>query len=98
MISHLLGAIKPERLAGLGACHAKLFDDRFVLTSPQELKIHFIFPACASHFRLGMTEFTKVPTPAVTRLGGPKFEREQLLHLSVCVAPTDEERDELLGV
>jgi hypothetical protein len=35
-------------------------------------------------------------TPAATRQGGSKFGREHLLHDSVCIAPTGEERDELL--
>jgi hypothetical protein len=35
-------------------------------------------------------------TPAATRQGGPKFGREQLRHLSVCIATAGEERDELL--
>jgi len=37
-------------------------------------------------------------TPATTRQGGPKCGRENLLNLSVCTAPTSEEREELLGV
>jgi len=53
---------EPERLAGGGAGHAQLFDDRFVLASPQELKINYNFPACATHVRLGMTGFSNVPT------------------------------------
>jgi len=36
-------------------------------------------------------------TPAAMRQVGPVFGREHPLHLSVCVAPTIEERDELLG-
>ena len=36
-------------------------------------------------------------TPAATRQGGPKFGREHLLHLFVCIAPTGEKHDELLG-
>jgi len=36
-------------------------------------------------------------TQAATRQGGTKFGRQHLLHLSVCFAPTGEERDELLG-
>jgi hypothetical protein len=36
-------------------------------------------------------------TPAATRKVGPKFGREELLHMSVCVGPTIEERHELLG-
>jgi len=35
-------------------------------------------------------------TPATTRQGGSKFGREHQLHLLVCIAPTGEERDELL--
>jgi len=35
-------------------------------------------------------------TPAAKRQVGPKFGREYLRHLSVCIAPTGEERDELL--
>jgi len=35
-------------------------------------------------------------TPASTRQGGPKFGREHLRHLSVCIATAGEERDELL--
>ena len=35
-------------------------------------------------------------TPAATRQGGPKFGREHLRHLSEYIAPTGEERDELL--
>ena len=35
-------------------------------------------------------------TPAATRQGVPKFEREHLGHLSVCNAPAGELRDELL--
>jgi hypothetical protein len=35
-------------------------------------------------------------TPAATQQGGPKFGRKYLLHLSVCIASTGEERDELL--
>jgi hypothetical protein len=35
-------------------------------------------------------------TPAATRQGGPKFGREHLRHLSVCIATAGEERDELL--
>ena len=34
-------------------------------------------------------------TPAATRQGDPKFGREHLRHLSVCIAPTNEQRDEL---
>jgi hypothetical protein len=34
-------------------------------------------------------------TPVAKRQGGHKFGREQLLHLSVCIVPTGEERDEL---
>jgi hypothetical protein len=37
-------------------------------------------------------------TPATTRQGGPKFERENLLNLSVINAPTSEEVDKMLGV
>ena len=35
-------------------------------------------------------------TQAATRQGGPKFRRKHLLHLSVCITSTGEERDELL--
>jgi hypothetical protein len=35
-------------------------------------------------------------TPAATRQGGPKFGREHLLHLEAYIAPTCQERDELL--
>ena len=35
-------------------------------------------------------------TRAAKRQGDLKFRREHLLHLSVCIAPTCEERDELL--
>jgi len=35
-------------------------------------------------------------TPADTRQGGPKFGLEHLRHLSACIAPAGEERDELL--
>jgi len=35
-------------------------------------------------------------TPAATREGGPKFGRQHLRHLSVCIATAGEERDELL--
>jgi hypothetical protein len=35
-------------------------------------------------------------TPAATRQGGPRFGREHLRHLSVCIATAGEERDELL--
>jgi hypothetical protein len=35
-------------------------------------------------------------TPAATRQGGPKFGREHLRHLSVCIATAGEKRDELL--
>jgi hypothetical protein len=35
-------------------------------------------------------------TAATTRQGGPKFRRKHLRHLSVCIAPTGEESDELL--
>ena len=35
-------------------------------------------------------------TPAATRQGGPKFGREHLRYLSVCIATDEEERDELL--
>jgi len=35
-------------------------------------------------------------TPTATREGGPKFGREHLRHLSVCIATVGEERDELL--
>jgi hypothetical protein len=35
-------------------------------------------------------------TPGATRQGGPKFGREHLRHLSVCIAPAGEERYELL--
>jgi len=34
--------------------------------------------------------------PPATRQDGPKFGREHLRHLSFCIAPTGEERDELL--
>ena len=37
-------------------------------------------------------------TTAATRQGGPKFGRENLRHLSVCIATSGEERDELLWV
>jgi len=33
MISHILGALEPERLAGGDAGHAQLLYDRFVLPS-----------------------------------------------------------------
>jgi len=101
MIKHLVGALEPEHLAGGGASHAQLLDDRFVLTSPQELKINYSLLTCASHVTVVTTGFSKVPTfymqlvaltPATTRQGGPKFGRE-LLHLSVCIAPTGEERE-----
>jgi hypothetical protein len=36
-------------------------------------------------------------TPAATWQGGPKFGREHLRHLSVCIATAVEERDELLS-
>ena len=35
-------------------------------------------------------------TPATMRMGGPKFGREHLRHLSVCIATAGEECDELL--
>jgi len=35
-------------------------------------------------------------TPAATRQGGPKFGREHLRNLLVCIAIAGEERDELL--
>ena len=62
MISHLVGVLEPEGLAGRRASHAQLFDDRFLLASQQELKINYSFPACTSHVRLGMTGFSKIPT------------------------------------
>jgi len=62
MIDHLVGAFEPERLAGVGASHAQLFDDRFILPPTQELKINYSLPACASNVRLGMTGFSKVPS------------------------------------
>jgi len=37
-------------------------------------------------------------TPAATQQGGPKFGRVHLRHLSVCIAPAGEERDELMWV
>ena len=108
MIGHLVGALEPQRLAGGGASHTQLFDDRFIQPPTQELKINYSFPTCAIHVRLGMTGFSKVPTiyiqqqqhstPAATRQGGPKFRREHLLHMSVFIAPIGEERGELLGV
>jgi len=61
MNSHLLGAPKREYLAGGCAGYAQLIDDRFVLTSPKELKINYSLSKCASHVRLGMTGFSKVP-------------------------------------
>jgi hypothetical protein len=81
MIGHLVGALEPELLAGGGASHAQIFDDRFILPHTQELKISL--PACARNVRLGITGYSKVPTfymrdaaaltPAATRQGGPKF-------------------------
>ena len=62
MNSHLVGAPEPERLPGGGVSHAQIFDDRFVLPGPQELKINYSLPACASNVRLGMTGFSKVTT------------------------------------
>jgi len=46
MISHIVVAFEPERRAGGGAHHAHLFDDRFVLASPQDLKINYSFQPC----------------------------------------------------
>jgi len=103
MISHLVEVLEPERLACGGAGHAQLLYDRFVLTSPQELKINYSLPACARND--GIFESTYILyaaaatlTPFTMRQGGPKFGREHLLHLSVCIAPTGEEREELQGV
>jgi hypothetical protein len=62
MIGHLVGALEPEHLAGRGASHAQLFDDRFFLASPQELRTIYSLPACASNVKLGMLGFSKVPT------------------------------------
>ena len=62
MIGHLVGAIEPERLADGGASHAQLFDERFILPTTHEFIINYSIPACASHVRLGMTGFSKVPT------------------------------------
>jgi len=46
MISHLVGALEPELLAGRIASHTKLFDDRFILPHMQQLKINYSFSAC----------------------------------------------------
>ena len=62
MFGHLEEVFEPERHAGCDDCHAHHIDDRFVLMSPQELKINFSLPACASHAKLGMTGFSKKPT------------------------------------
>ena len=53
MIGHVVADLEPERLAGRSARHAQ---------HSQEVKINYSFPACASHIRLGMTGFSKIPT------------------------------------
>jgi hypothetical protein len=45
MIGNILGALEPERLAGVGASHTNLFKERFIPPPPQELKINYSFPA-----------------------------------------------------
>ena len=62
MISHLVEVFEPESLADVVAGHAHIFENHFVQTSPQELKINYIIPTCASHVRLLMTGFSKVLT------------------------------------
>jgi len=62
MIGHLVGALEPEGFAGCSAGYTKFFDDSLILSTAQELKVNYSFPARTSHVRLGMTGFSKVPT------------------------------------
>jgi hypothetical protein len=62
MISHVVEALEPERLASCSASNAQLLNDGFILPLPQKLKINYSFPACAIHVSLGMTGISKVPT------------------------------------
>jgi hypothetical protein len=61
MTGHLVGDLQPERIPGGGASHTQLLDYRFILPPTQELQINYSFPACASHVRIGMAGFSKVP-------------------------------------
>ena len=106
MIGHLVGTLEPERFACRSASYTQFFDDSLILSVSQELKISYSIPACTKHVRLGVTGIFESTyllyaaaaglTPATTRQGGIKFGRELLPHLLVCIAPTGEERDELL--
>jgi len=62
MIGHLVGAVEQLRFVGRSASYTHFFDDSFILSTGQELKINYSFPACTSHVILGMTGFSKVPT------------------------------------
>jgi hypothetical protein len=62
MIVHLVGSLEPEGFAGCRASYTQFFDDSLILSTAQELKINYSFPACKSHVRLAMTGFSKVPT------------------------------------
>ena len=85
-----------------------LLDNRLVLPPPQKFKVNQDLPTCASHVTIGMKGFSKSTyllyaaaaalTLAATRQDGPQFGSETPFYISVCVAPTGEEWDELLGV
>jgi len=101
MIRVLLVALKPERLWSVSAGQAQLLDDHLVLPPPQELNINHGLSTCACHVKLGMTGFLKSTyvlyaaaalTPAVTRHVDLEFGTEHPHHLSICVAPTFDER------
>jgi len=62
MIGNLVGAIEPERFAGRSASYTRFFEDSFILSTAQELKINYIYHACTSLVRLGMMGFSNVPT------------------------------------
>jgi len=62
VIGHLVGALEPERFTSCRASYTQFFDDSLILSTAQELKINYSFPACTSRVRLGMTGLSKVPT------------------------------------
>jgi len=61
-IGHLVGALEPECFTGRSASCKQFFDDSVLLSIAHELKINYSFPVCTSHFRLGVTGFSTVPT------------------------------------
>jgi hypothetical protein len=66
MIGHRVGALETERFTSCRATYTQFFDDSLILSTAQELKFNYSFPACTNHVRLGMTGFIYAAAAALT--------------------------------